>query len=107
MLIGTLLSLVRVARQDPKQEYVDYSEKSIQQIRSMSNMILALADDVANGMRNFRIVIQPVVSAATGSPIAGEVLLRWKFEGQDVSPGIFIPILEKQGLIQAAGTMGV
>lgn len=102
-VIGTLLSLVRVARQDPKQEYVDYSEKSIQQIRSMSNMILALADDVANGMRNFRIVIQPVVSAATGSPIAGEVLLRWKFEGRDVSPGIFIPILEKQGLIQAAG----
>lgn len=102
-LIENLVSLIRVAKQEPKLEYVDYSTTNIQRIKQMSNMVLALSQNVAHNMENFRIVIQPIVSAGDGSVIGGEVLLRWTFEGQTVSPATFIPILEKQNLIQPVG----
>lgn len=102
-LAETLVSLIRVARQEPKLPYMDYSAQNIQRVKQMSNMALALSQDVANNMEHFRIVIQPVVSAGDGAPIGGEVLLRWQFEGRDISPGIFIPLLEKDNLIQAVG----
>ena len=102
-LVESLVSLIRVAKQEPKLPYVDYSTPNIRRIKQMSNMVLTLRQDVARNMENFRIVIQPVVSAGSGSAIGGEVLLRWTFEGQDISPAIFIPILEKDGLIQEVG----
>ncbi len=102
-LVENLVSLIRVAKQESKQSFVDYSARSIQKIKEMSNLALALSQDVDNNMENFRIVVQPVVSAGDGRAIGGEVLLRWSFEGKDVSPGIFIPLLEENGLIQRVG----
>ena len=102
-LVENLVSLIRVAKQETKLDYVDYSAQNIQRIKQMSNMALALSQDVAHNMENFRIVIQPVVSAGNGSAIGGEVLLRWTFEGKDVSPAIFIPILEKDNTIHLVG----
>ena len=102
-LVDNLISLIRVARQEVKEDFVEYSAQSIQQIKQMSNMALALSQDVTHGMQHFRIVIQPVVSAGDGKVIGGEVLLRWTFEGKDVSPGVFIPILEKENMIHLAG----
>ena len=54
-------------------------------------------------MENFRIVIQPIVSTLNGRAIGGEVLLRWKFGGKDVSPAVFVPMLEKDNMIHLAG----
>ena len=102
-LVENLVSLIRVAKQDHCKEYVDYTTDSIRQIRQMSNLVLALTQDVNNHMEHFRVVIQPVVSAGDGRPIGGEVLLRWRFQGKDVSPGLFIPILERSNLIQTVG----
>ncbi len=102
-LVENLVSLIRVAKQEVKQPYVDYSTQNIQRIKEMSNMAMALSQDVAHNMENFRIVVQPVVSAGDGAPIGGEVLLRWSFQGRDISPAKFIPVLEKNGLIQEVG----
>ncbi len=102
-LLDTMISLIRLARQESKLSYVDYSEQNIQRVKRMSNMVLALGQDVAHNMENFRIVVQPVVSAGDGRMCGGEVLLRWTFEGQSVSPAAFIPVLEKEGLIQEVG----
>lgn len=102
-LVENLISLIRLARQDPKLPYMDYSAQNIQRVKQMSNMAMALGQDVANNMDHFRIVVQPVVSVETGSAIGGEVLLRWNFEGRDVSPAVFIPLLERDGLIQTVG----
>ena len=102
-LVESLVSLIRVARQEGGQPYVRYSAQSVQQIRQMSNMALALREDVSQGMENFRIVVQPMVSAGDGNVIGGEVLLRWSFQGRDISPGIFIPILERENLIHLVG----
>ena len=102
-LIQNLLSLIRAARQDTSHTYLDCSSQTLQQIRHVSDMTMALHQDVHNGMEHFRVVVQPVVSTQTGKPIGGEVLLRWSLEGQDISPGIFIPIMEKENLILLAG----
>ena len=98
-----LVSLCRVAKQDTSHMLVEYSDVSIQKMRHMSNMALALSRDVLQGMVNFRIVVQPVVSTYTGEAIGGEVLLRWNFEGKDVSPAIFVPMLEKEKIIHLVG----
>ena len=102
-LLDTMISLIRLARQETKLRYVDYSDQNIQRMKRMSNVVLALGQDVAHNMENFRIVVQPVVSAGDGHVCGGEVLLRWSFEGRDVSPAAFIPVLEKEGLIQQVG----
>ncbi|MBU3819132.1 MAG: EAL domain-containing protein [Candidatus Faecalibacterium intestinavium] len=102
-LIEGLLSLIRVAKREPLLPYVDYATQNFGRFRRLSTMALTLGQDVEREMQNFRVVIQPVVSGRDGSIIGGEVLLRWVFEGQDISPAVFIPILEKHGLIQKVG----
>ncbi len=102
-LVENMVSLIKVARQDPKLAYAEYSFKGIQKIKQMSNMALALNHDILSGMEHFRIMVQPVVSAANGRVIGGEVLMRWRFEGKDISPAVFIPILEKENMIHLAG----
>ena len=101
--VENIVSLIKVAKHDSKQLYVVDSMENSEKIKNMSNIALALSRDVLRGMENFRIVIQPVVSAQNGRVVGGEVLLRWSFQGQDVSPAIFIPLLEKGNLIQLAG----
>lgn len=102
-ILENIVALLKVARHNTKQAYVDYSTQNIRQIKQIANMALALNQDVINGMENFRIVIQPVVSAKDGKVIGGETLLRWKFEGEDIPPSVFIPILEKENMIHLAG----
>ena len=47
---------------------------------------------------------QPLVDTAVGKVVGAEVLLRWRHPGfGDVSPALFIPILEKTGLIHEVG----
>lgn len=102
-LINRLLALIRVAKQNTALCYADNSTEHFEAARKMSSMALTLSQDVMQNMKNFRIVVQPVVSAGDGSILGGEVLLRWSFEGQDVSPAIFIPMLEKDGLMHSVG----
>ena len=102
-LINRLLALIRVAKQNTALCYADNSTEHFEAARKMSSMALTLSQDVMQNMKNFRIVVQPVVSAGDGSVLGGEVLLRWSFEGKDVSPAIFIPMLEKDSLMHIVG----
>ena len=102
-VVENIIALIRIAKQDTDQPFMEYSVDNLKRIKKMSNMALALGEDVMHDMENFRVVVQPVVAAQTGKVIGGEVLLRWQFEGRDISPGIFIPILEKNSMIHIAG----
>lgn len=102
-VVENLIALIRIAKQDADQPFMEYSVDNLKRIKKMSNMALALGEDVMHNMENFRVVVQPVVAAQTGKVIGGEVLLRWQFEGKDISPGLFIPVLEKNGMIHIAG----
>ena len=98
-----MISLIKLAADEPKLPYLQYSEKNMEQVQALSNMQMVLTQNVLDGMENFRPVIQPVVDCQTGRIVAGETLLRWKYNGKDVSPGVFIPILEKDRMIHLAG----
>ena len=54
-------------------------------------------------MKNFKIFVQPIVFAENGSIVGGEVLLRWSFNGKNISPSVFIPMIEKENLINIVG----
>ena len=69
----------------------------------IGKMAIALHNDVYNGFKNFRVVIQPVIRTQDMSIHSGEMLLRWNFEGEDIAPFVFIPILEKSNLIINVG----
>lgn len=43
-------------------------------------------------------VFQPKINLKTGDVIASEALCRWRHEGEEIPPGIFIPIAERAGL---------
>ena len=63
-------------------------------------------DDLREAVRlqEFRLAYQPLVDAQSGDIVAVEALLRWqRADGTMVSPGVFIPIAEKCGLIYPIG----
>lgn len=101
--IEDMEGLIRLAQEQKDQCLVDNVQDSVRRMQEEASMALYIDRDVLNHMEDFRTVVQPVVSAESGEIIGGEMLLRWRFMGKDVSPGIFVPILEKDGMIQAAG----
>ena len=101
--IENMISLIKVSNQSPNKLYIDNSAGNIQEIQKISSMEIRLIENILNGMKNFRIVIQPVASAKSGVPLGGETLLRWRFQGRDVSPGIFIPIIENEHMMYIVG----
>ena len=98
-----LNALIQVARQEQSMRYVDDSDVNLKKIRHMSDLSMALSRDVMNGMENFRVVVQPIISTENGKITGGETLMRWRFEGRDISPSVFIPAMEINGTIITAG----
>ncbi len=101
--IENITALIKVSHHNSSLLYVDNSNGNLQQLQKLSNMEMRLIEDIINDMDNFRIVIQPIVSTNTGLPIGGEVLLRWSYEGENISPAIFIPIIEKENMMEKVG----
>lgn len=61
-----------------------------------------IENDIVEALRDEQlfIFIQPKVNMTDGSIIGGEALVRWKYKDNSmVSPGEFIPVVEKNGLI--------
>ena len=79
-----------------KKPYTDNSDAAMQEFEELSALKKHLKENIIAGMTNFRIVIQPVVTAAGGQPVAGETLLRWRFKEREISPEIFIPLIEQE-----------
>ena len=102
-VVEIMVSLIRLAKSEPGQKYIDYSADNVRRIKESSDMILKLDEDVSHNMRNFRIMVQPMVSADKKTIIGGEALLRWNYKGKDISPATFIPYLEKNNTIHQAG----
>lgn len=48
----------------------------------------------------FEVYLQPVYSLSSGHPVSAEALVRWNRPGKGVvSPGMFIPLFERNGFI--------
>lgn len=94
-IITNISNLLDVAKDTSNDKYVLHSSEDIQTHKAKNQIIMTLNRDVINNFENFRVVIQPVVDSQTFEIASGEMLLRWQFIGKDISPGRFIPVLEK------------
>ncbi len=102
-VLSDLISLLSVAKRTPLSNYVKYSNRTIESQKNKALMTISLNNDIANEFDNFRLVIQPVVSADGYCIESGECLLRWRYEGRDVPPPNYISILEQNMLIIPLG----
>jgi diguanylate cyclase (GGDEF)-like protein/PAS domain S-box-containing protein len=67
---------------------------------------LSLENDLRRAVaaNDFEVHYQPIVSLTSGMCIGFESLVRWKRNGEPVSPVTFVPIAEELGLIGSLGT---
>jgi diguanylate cyclase (GGDEF)-like protein/PAS domain S-box-containing protein len=67
---------------------------------------LGLENDLRHAVNSndFEIHYQPIVSLASGMCVGFESLVRWKRNGEVISPATFIPIAEELGVIEPLGT---
>lgn len=87
----------RYAREHPALPYVLYSAT----ISKKNQMDLTIVNSFPKALENeeFVLYVQPKYDMDKKAFYGGEVLVRWIKDGQIVSPGDFIPVLEKNGLI--------
>lgn len=94
------VKLVVKSNRDHQNPIVYYNkELQHQQIieqKLLSRFNLALKNE------EFLVYLQPKVDSRTGKIIEAEALVRWKNEkGEFISPGIFVPLLEREGYIKS------
>ena len=67
--------------------------------------MLGLEADMQRAVERRELVLhyQPKVDLHTGAIVGAEALLRWRRDGAPLSPGAFIPLAEKTGLIVPMG----
>ena len=105
--VGTLTEnasvIIRIAKEKMERRYVDFNFELEGILQRRSGLLLALNDSINHQFEGFRIVMQPQVEAKSGRVFGGEILLRWRFAGEDIPPDQFISILEFSGLIIPVG----
>lgn len=87
------------AKQEQKINYAFFNEADTKRLIEEKQII----DDFEGALakREFRIWYQPKFNPIDGTLVGAEALVRWiKSDGSMVSPGAFIPIFEKSGLIR-------
>ena len=67
---------------------------------------LSLENDLRRAVaaNDFEVHYQPIVALTSGMCVGFESLVRWKRNGEPVSPVTFVPIAEELGLIEPLGT---
>ena len=61
----------------------------------------AMIQDIIRGIQagEFTFYTQPVVDITCGKPVSMEALVRWVKDGHVISPGEYIPLLERSGYV--------
>jgi diguanylate cyclase (GGDEF)-like protein len=89
------------AKSRGQNQWVEY-ERAIGRSRLQRlELVESLRASVAAG--DLTLVYQPVVRASTGFITGVEALARWKSNGVDVPPDVFIRVAEETGLVVALG----
>lgn len=91
------LALDTVREESPGQ--IAFYDQSLHEELLMEHRILDSVQDALNN-REFQLYLQPKVDMRTRQPVGAEALIRWVHpEMGFISPGQFIPLLEREGLI--------
>ena len=89
-------TLLRAAQNTPGKAML-YTPDLQDNIARSVQLRSGLHDALRNGEVTFH--FQPQVALASGTLSGMEILARWTYEGEPVSPSHFIPLAEKSGLI--------
>ena len=100
--ISIMCDKARVAMENIKDNYVTpyswYEDKMWDNLMEEHNIINDFSEAISQ--RQFKVYYQPLCQAQDGKVISAEALVRWqKNSGEIVSPGKFIPVFEKNGMI--------
>lgn len=82
-----------------RNSYIEYTESMRHEMQIETDITLKMRDAMANG--EFVIYLQPQYNHHTGKIVGAEALSRWVEKGGTIiSPGLFIPVFEKNGFIR-------
>ena len=100
--IGSIYDHAKIALENIKDDYTKriswYDHSMFQNVRDEFELLVDIKRGAAEG--EFTFFVQPKVNMTTGKIVGGEALVRWMHKDKGmVSPGVFIPVLEKNGFI--------
>lgn len=104
--VDLLMQFADTAMYHAKQEGNRHYRFFSQELREYIDEQLAIEKRLRHALKNNELSLfyQPKVNTKTEQIVGAEALLRWKNKDLgDVSPGVFIPIAEKYGLIEDIG----
>ena len=88
----------RTSKDRSKNTYVFYTEEMSKSMSVEAEVTQKMKSAMKNG--EFVLYFQPKYDHTTGKMVGAEVLSRWiRPDGSVVSPGVFIPVFEKNGYI--------
>lgn len=90
------------AKREGKNSCVFYSSEIQHDAQDSIETIRAMRDAVGRDFDGFSLACQPWVDQS-GKIVGCEGLMRWANQGENVSPGVFIPLAEQTGLINPLG----
>ncbi len=100
--VSSMIDRASLAKQlvedESTKSYAIYDRSMQQDYISQAEML----GEYQSGIRNeeFKVFYQPLIEAATGRVVSAEALVRWQHPRTGfISPGAFIPVLEKNGAI--------
>lgn len=86
------------ARSQKEQYYVFYNEMDHERLQQNQQLEERFEESLAE--EDFEVWFQPKYGTATGEIVGSEALVRWRdTDGSLISPGIFIPLFEQNGMI--------
>ena len=85
------------AKQSGKNRYVFYTNEMKQEVTNKLTLKQNLIDAFKNG--EFCNYLQPIINSKTERIVGAEVLLRWKHNGELISPAYFFDTLESMDLM--------
>ncbi len=92
------------AKRNGRNQMALYHQASYDEYLKRLDMRKALRRAINNQFQGFEVYYQPIVSVPDYKLVGAEALLRWHSqEYGNVSPAVFIPILEESGLIIPVG----
>lgn len=84
---------------DANVDYVEFDQKMIDLMNEENEIASRLETALAN--HEIQVWLQPQIDTKTQRVVSAEALARWiKSDGTMISPGKFIPILEKEGKVR-------
>jgi diguanylate cyclase (GGDEF)-like protein len=86
-----------------KNQYVEYQGAIGRSRLQRLELVESLRSSLAGG--DLRLVYQPIVRASTGRIVGVEALARWRSNGVDVPPDVFIRVAEESGLVVGLGDL--